>query len=134
MATERAISRDDTWEDLVVSVLSVNQYSVERTYSALEGLRASGLFEPSNLVKWDVDEFVRRLKAAGCDRGEFMTNLFAVRLASLGHFLSQTGVEQVAKILRTQNRELIEKTLLPVKGIGPKVIKNYCFLQGITGA
>jgi hypothetical protein len=133
MATDRDVVRDDVWEDLVVAVLSVNQYSLERTYSALEGLRTSGLFEPANLMKWDVDEFGRRLRAAGCDRGEFMTNLFAVRLASLGHFLSQTGVEQVKRVLRSKNHQLIEQTLLPVKGTGPKVIKNYCFLQGIAG-
>jgi hypothetical protein len=123
-------TRDDIWEDLIVSILSVNQYSLERTYGALESLRCAGLFDPANLVKWEADEFVRRLKAAGCDRGEFMTSLFAVRLASLGHFLSQTGIEKVAKILRSKNRVLIEETLLPVNGIGPKVIRNYCFLQG----
>jgi hypothetical protein len=64
---------DDPWEDLVVSLLSVNQYSLERTYESIKGLREQGLFNPTKLKQWDHGEFVARLKAAGCDRGPFMT-------------------------------------------------------------
>ena len=131
MATGRAIANDDVWKDLVVSILSVNNYSLERAYSAVDRLRASGLFEPANLATWSVDEFVRRLKGADCNRGEFMTNLFATRFASLGHFIAQTGADQVARVLSSKNKSLIEKTRLPVKGIGPKVIENYCLLQDV---
>ena len=131
MATKATKPSDDVWGDLIVSILSVNQYTLDRTYQVLDGLRAAGLFDPKNLVKWDKTECIERLKSAGCDRGGFMTNLFAARLASLGQFLSGTGISEVARILQSHNKATIEAALLPVNGIGPKVIANYCLLREI---
>jgi hypothetical protein len=121
---------DDPWEDLVVSLLSVNQYSLERTYESIEGLREQGLFKPTNLQQWDHVEFVARLKAGGCDRGEFMTSLFALRLANLGALIQSKGVESCAKTISGRDKRAIEELLLPVNGIGPKVIVNFCLLRG----
>lgn len=75
---------DDPWEDLVVSILSVNQYSLEHTYRSIDGLRKQGLFDPERLMRWDQSEIVERLKL-----------------------------------------------LLPVNGIGPKVIANFYSLREI---
>src|ERR1041384_1101122 len=83
---------DDPWEDLVVSVLSVNNYSLERTYKSLAALREQGLVDPRRLEQWDQVEIASRLKAAGCDRGPFMTNLFALRLANVGELIRRKGV------------------------------------------
>lgn len=47
---------DDPWEDLVVSMLSVNNYSIEHTYRFLEGLRQQGLFDPKKLAALDDSE------------------------------------------------------------------------------
>jgi hypothetical protein len=121
--------KDDPWEDLVVSILSVNQYSLEHTYQALEGLRTEGLSDPSNLAHWGQVEIVDRLKAAGCDRGPFMTNLFALRLCNLGTLIEHRGVEECVKIIWGRDRRAIQDLLLPVNGIGPKVIANFCLLR-----
>src|SRR2546427_3122684 len=83
---------DSPWEDLVVSILSVNQYPLEKTYAVVSLLRGSGLFSPENLSRWDLEEVVSRLQAAGCDRGPFMTKLFAARLASLGMAVQSHGI------------------------------------------
>ena len=37
---------DSPWEDLVVSILSVNHYSLERTYSSLLALREQKITDP----------------------------------------------------------------------------------------
>lgn len=120
---------EDFWGDLVISLLAVNQYSLEKTYGLVEGLREQGLLAPRNLALWDQREILRRLKAAGCDRGAFMTSLFALRLANLGDFIEKQGVEACAKVLSGNDRTAIETLLLRVSGIGPKVVRNYCFLR-----
>jgi hypothetical protein len=128
---QRHVTADDPWEDLVVSLLSVNQYSLEKTYRHLDGLRKQGLFLPGNLSRWDQKEIVRRMKAAGYDRGEFMTKLFALRLANLGCFVDEKGVEACFEIVSGNDSKAIESLLLPVNGIGPKVIHNFCALRNI---
>jgi len=128
---KRGATNDDPWEDLVVSLLSVNQYSLEKTYEHIDGLRKQGLFSPKNLASWDQEEILRRLKAGGCDRGEFMTNLFALRLANLGRFVNENDPDACFAVLSGGNVKAIEALLLPVNGIGPKVIHNFCCLRDI---
>jgi len=123
---------DDPWEDLVVSLLSVNQYSLERTYESIKGLRDQRLFNPTNLKQWDHGEFVARLKAAGCDRGQFMTSLFALRLANLGALIQSKGFDSCTRIISGRDTRAIEELLLPVNGIGPKVIANFYLLRDIA--
>jgi len=122
---------DNPWEDLIVSILSVNQYSLERTYRCLEGLREQGLSDPNKLMGWGQAEIVNRLKSAGCDRGLFMTNLFAFRLCSLGTLIQLSGVDACTEIISSRDAKSIEKLLLPVNGVGPKVIANFCLLRDI---
>jgi hypothetical protein len=122
---------DDPWEDLVISILSVNQYSLERTYRSIDGLRKEGLFDPGCLLKLAQTEIVERLRSAGCDRGTFMTNLFALRLTSLGALIASRGIEDCAKVISGRDPRAIEELLLPVNGIGPKVISNFYSLREI---
>ena len=119
------------WTDLVVSILSVNNRSVERTYELVAGLEKNGLVSPSNLAELDAAEICRRLKSAGYDRGEFMTNLFAIRLVGLGAFISKQGMDAATQVILSRDRRTIEKTLAGVYGIGPAVIRNFCALRGI---
>jgi hypothetical protein len=121
----------DPWEDLVISILSVNQYSLERTYRCLEGLREQGLFDPNKLMHWGQADIVNRLKSARCDRGLFMTNLFALRLSHLGTLIQRTGIDASTKIISSRDAKSIEALLMPVSGVGPKVIANFCLLRNI---
>src|SRR5690348_2701962 len=90
---------DEVWEDLVVSILSVNNYSLEHTYRFIEGLREQGVCQPKNLMRWDLEEISRRLRAAGYDRGSFMNNQFALRLSSLGVLIENKGLDRCTAIL-----------------------------------
>jgi len=123
--------QESPWEDLIVSILSVNQYPLEKTYAVLPLLRPSGLLSPENLSRWEMEEIVLRLKAAGCDRGPFMTKLFSVRLASLGVAVEARGVELCEEILVSNDSAAIRDLLLPINGIGPKVLCNFFMLRGI---
>lgn len=122
---------DDPWADLIISVLSVNQYSLDKTYGALEGLRAQGLLDPRNLVRWGHAEIADRLIAGGCDRGPFMTNLFANRIRNLGVAVEAKGIDSFSRMIESKDRKAIEALLLAVNGIGPKVISNFFLLHPI---
>jgi len=122
---------DSPWEDLVISVLAVNQYSLEKTYACKEGLQTQELTTPATLLELAPAEIERRLKAGGCDRGAFMTNLFAKRLAALGAHVRSVGIEKSTIILAGISRQKIEQFLEPVNGIGPVVLRNYFLLRGI---
>ena len=125
---------DNPWEDLVVSLLSVNNRSVGSTYAHIASLRKQGLFEPKNLARWDQGTLFERLQAGGYDRGEFMTNLFALRLAHLGQHIEQIGSDSFLKVISGGDVKAIERLLLPVNGVGPAVIRNFCFLRNIPRA
>ncbi len=119
------------WEDLVISILSVNGRSLEKTYGLAPLLRMNGLFRPEDLSKWDIEEIVARLNSSGCDRGSFMTKLFAIRLANLGTAAVSTGIEESERILLSNEPAAISNLLLPINGIGSKVLRNYFLLRGI---
>jgi hypothetical protein len=125
------VSSDSPWEDLVVSILAVNQYSLEKTYACKEGLQVQELTAPATLLELAPAEIERRLKAGGCDRGAFMTNLFAKRLAALGAHVRVVGIEQSTSILAGKSRHKIEQFLKPVNGVGPVVLRNFFLLRGI---
>lgn len=120
---------NNVWEDLVISILSVNQYTLSKTYLSIESMREIGLFNPDNLIQWDINEMNQRLRQGGCERGSFMTNLFAERLAALGGLIANQGISKCEQVLLSREKKLITDFLMPVKGIGPKVIENFFFLQ-----
>lgn len=117
-------------EDLVVSILSVNNYPLEKTYLAIERLRQQGVFDPQNLMGWTWVEMVRHLRLGGYYRGDFMTGLFADRLMSLGTLIKSVGVTQCEEILREGNDNEIREFLRPVNGVGAKVLANFFLLRG----
>jgi hypothetical protein len=122
---------DEPWGDLVVSMLSVNNWSLEKTYRFVDDLRTRGLFDPKTLACLEQDEIVVRLKKTGYDRGTYMTSLFALRLTCLGHFVKEKGVDICTKGISVMDGKAIEQFLACVNGIGPKVIANFCILRGI---
>jgi hypothetical protein len=135
MVQNRQAQRSDaiglTWDDLVVSILSVNQYSIERTCGLLRGLREQKVTNPFSLAHWEPQEIEMRLKAAGYDRGSFMTKLLSGRLAALGRLLRTRGIEECESVINSRDAKAIKNLLLPVNGIGQCVLQNFYALRNI---
>lgn len=117
------------WEDLVLSILSVNNCPLEKTYLAVETLRREGLFDTQNLMQWNWVEMVRHLKLGGYDRGDFVTGLIADRLMSLGTLIKSVGATECERVLREGSDNEVKEFLKPVSGIGPKVLVSFLFLR-----
>ena len=94
---------DSPFGDLVIAVLSVNNFSLDKTFSLMEKIVQQGITEPKNLAEWQPHEIYTRLVAAGYDRGEFMTYLFAERLAALGRRAISDGLEKWEKVLTSKD-------------------------------
>jgi hypothetical protein len=118
------------WADLVIAILSVNNYPLEKTFALFNSLEESGLFDPGSLAAFSSGDIARKLGAAGYDRGDTMTAIFTDRLISLGQLTASTPVETATRVLRTGGREEVSSLLSGVKGIGPKVLANFFLLRG----
>ena len=119
----------DVWEDLILAILSVNNYSLEKSYAAMGSLRREGLFDPKKLAAWSIDDITIRLRRGGYDRGEYLTKLMANRLMSLGVFVERAGIEKSERVLTKSNKTEIGQFLQPVKGVGPQVLTNFSLLR-----
>jgi hypothetical protein len=121
---------NEIWQDLIISLLSVNGWSVDKNFKYKDALNKSGLFNPENLNKWDVVEIGNKMKESGYDRGG-VTWIISERLSALGKFVVSKGVAECDKILLSKNKEKITEFLLPIKGVGNKVLESYFILAGI---
>jgi hypothetical protein len=122
---------DNPLENLISAMLSVNQYSLQKTFLLVETLRREGLFYPQNLARWTPKEIGTRLRHSGYDRG-CLTWLLADRLESLGRFVESVGIEECERVLRCGKTDEVKHFLLPVKGIGPKVLANFFALRNTS--
>jgi S-adenosylmethionine:diacylglycerol 3-amino-3-carboxypropyl transferase len=120
----------ELWSDLIVSILSVNNYPLEKAYARVADLQREGLCSIDNLSRWRVEEITERLTRAGVNRGSFMNALYAKRLSALGiAIISKMNIVATEDILRTKNREAISRVLLPIHGIGTQVVRNFLVLR-----
>jgi hypothetical protein len=122
---------DNPLDDLIAAMLSVNSYSLQKTFLLVETLRRQGLFHPQNLARWTPKEIGTRLRQGGYDRG-CVTWLLADRLESLGKFVESVGVEECERVLRCGKTNEVKDFLLPVKGIGPRVLANFFALRNTS--
>lgn len=119
------------WSGLVISILSVNHFPVERTVALLPQLQSEKLTDPEELSMRTAPEIYAKLVNAGYDRGDFLTHLFAERLVSLGVFAKEHGIAACEPVMNGTDEKAIENLLLPIKGIGPTVLRNFRLLKNI---
>lgn len=122
---------NDPFPDLIISVLAVNSFKIEKAYALLENLQSQGLTEPAKLAEWEPPNIYQKLVDAGYDRGEFITYLIAERLAGMGRKIISDGISKWENTLTTKDALKIDKLLKDVRGVGPVVIQNFYLLQGI---
>ena len=122
------ITSDVFWKYLIVSLLSVNQYKLSKTYLKVNELESAGLFIPSNLVEWSQEKITEKLIEAQCDRGEFMNNIFSSRIKEIGNTINIYGQAYCEQIFASQDKEKIKKFLIGIKGVGNVVISNFFIL------
>lgn len=117
----------NVWANLVIAMLSVNQYPVEKTWTIFDQLKANGLFDPLNFGKWNYVELYNRLNDSNYNRGKMMP-IFIERLLSLSNLLGD--VKKNENILATGTKDEVSELLKKVKGVGPVVINTFFLIRG----
>lgn len=107
-------------DDLVVALLSINNYPVTTTWDLLPRLRAGGLTDAQRMVVLDSAAIALRLKAAGYDRGK-ITDILAPRLRNLLKLANDGALDALPNLVQTGGEESVRSLLLPLKGVGPRV-------------
>ena len=124
-------ANSDLASELILSILAVRNYGLEKTYLLKDSLKSIGLFDFKILMNSSTEDLENLLKEAGCNRGEFMTALFASRLNSLDGFIKQEGLQNFKAKVNNSDLNEVSAYLLKVKGIGPKVIANFFVLRDV---
>jgi 3-methyladenine DNA glycosylase/8-oxoguanine DNA glycosylase len=107
-------------EAIVMALLAVNAWPIDKVLAALPALRTAGLLDPAQVAAADIGPLTVKLAAAGYDRG-LLTELFALRLQNLMRAVRDGALDAVAAAHRSGDREAAVAALCTVKGIGPRV-------------
>ena len=115
--------------DLVVAMLAVNRWTLDRAVSLTNGLREAGLSDPAAVRSMSVDEVAARLAKAGYKRGQYMEQLLATRIGSAAEMLDEHGIRRVTELERRGDKNAIRDFLITVKGVGPEVANSFLILR-----
>lgn len=114
-------------EDLIVAILAVNSYPMERVARILPELRSNRLTDPEFVAAADLEEVTRLLYKSGYERGT-LVGMFAERLKSLMAKIENDSLDEIGLAVTKRERDRIGDCLRDVKGVGPKVIQNALLL------
>jgi hypothetical protein len=121
---------DEILQDLVVSVLAVNNYSLEKAYRLCGRLQELGLLDVSALAgnPLGADEIRSRLIEAGYARGEYIETLISQRIERIFGVIRQKGSIEYLLSLDCGS-DLVAQRLSGLYGVGPRVISNFICLR-----
>lgn len=131
MDGSRQPKTNDLIGDLVVAILSVNAWPLEKTFKIYESLRAQGLFDVQRIAKMAPAEVFDRLKNAGYARGDFMVGLLADRLLNMACALDGDAKAKLEQLVANRDVRSLEAFLLQLKGVGPAVVQSFKLLRGV---
>jgi hypothetical protein len=124
---------NEVFQDLIVSVLAVNNYSLDKAYRLCGRLRELGLLDLSALSgnPLSADEIRGKLIAAGYRRGEYIETLISKRIERFFGDIRDRGCADFLLSLDCDSG-LIAQRLSGLYGVGPRVVSNFVHLRGST--
>ncbi len=114
-------------EAIVVSVLAVNSYGIERVYGLLPKFRENGLLNPTKISNADVSQVMMDLYKAGYDRG-MLTEMMAGRLVGVLKAVAEGRLDMLNELVEKGSKTMAKDLLCQVKGIGPRVASDVWML------
>jgi hypothetical protein len=114
---------DDVVDSLVMALLGVNNYPLEKVWNLLPRLREEGLTKPCQVASEDLNRLTARLINAGYDRGR-LTAMFAERLQHLMAAIQSGQLDGLDDPATRKDSQAMRQILCTVRGIGPQVAQN----------
>jgi hypothetical protein len=127
--TSNPSKAEDITSDLLLAVLAVNSWSLERVGALYEGLRANGLFDVSVMSDLTTEEIEGRLNVAGYKRGPVLGAMMALRVHNIALSLAEGGAQHLADLEAADDVQAARQYLFSLKGVGPAVVENYFLLR-----
>jgi hypothetical protein len=110
-------------ECLLMALLSVNSYPLEKAWGLLPRMRELGLTEPARVVAMDMEATITALTSAGYDRKN-LTWLFAERVKALMAAIHGGELAGLEDAILAKNKERASAVLRQIRGVGPRVADN----------
>lgn len=131
MAPDKSL--DDTsqvLENLIISVIAVNNCSLSEAYGLRDALAMEGLTKCSIFGNKIPDAFTIKtfIIKGGYKRGDYVALLLGERIKRILETAKIRGFEEFLGLLST-DEETATKELKQLYGVGPAVIKNFLGLQ-----
>lgn len=127
------MSNTEPFTDLVLAILAVNGWTLEKTADLLSGLRMQGLTNPSVIVGRIYADNATALDAAGYRRGEYMVSLLTDRIiAAAKMWLDRTLEPELKSAENQKDAKRIADLIEPIHGVGKTVVSNYLLLRGFN--
>jgi hypothetical protein len=126
-STEAAI--DPLIDNLLVAMLAVNSWPVQRAWVLRGALRELGLMDLDALAQQSEAEVTRRLVLAGHTRGDYMNTNMALRILSMAHVLTPEVRRELSADIQAGRRDAANATLARIRGVGPSVLRTFWALQ-----
>jgi endonuclease III-like uncharacterized protein len=110
-------------ECLLMAILSVNNFPLEKAWSLLPRMRAAGLTDPDRVTAMDMTGVIEALTSAGYDRKN-LTWMFAERVKALMAALHGDELAGLDEAIAAKDKARATELLDRVRGVGPTVIQN----------
>lgn len=116
-------------DNVLIAILAVNGWTVDRVFSLTEQFRAVGLLDFTMVSRLSIEDIAERLTRAGYARGEYMNLLLATRVLSMTTVLTATELKRLKQCLMEGRTTDVSSTLRGIKGVGPVVLETFWGLQ-----
>jgi len=122
-------------KDLTASFVSANGVSLKIAYATGEQLIETSTISFDLLLDMvavtSEDDVLRLVMSDSYPKGEYVARLVANRILRSFQQINSLGATHFLRQLRSANERQASSLLLPLFGVGPKFVKNYCLLAGI---
>lgn len=117
-------------ECLLMAVLSVNNFSLEKAWALLPRMREAGLTDPARVAAMEMPAVIEALRGAGYDRKN-LTWLFAERVKALMVAIHDGQLDGLPDAISRKDKKAAAALLAPIRGVGPRVVENaWALLMG----
>lgn len=110
-------------ECLLMAVLAVNNYRLEKAWALLPRMRELGLTDPARVAAMDMPATIEALTGAGYDR-KSLTWMFAERVMALMAAIHGGELAGLDEAIAAKDKARATELLDRVRGVGPTVIQN----------
>lgn len=115
--------------DLVIAMLTVNNWSLHKSLALEQNLRSNGLCDTNKIRSMSRDKIFNLLRNSGYKRSDFVTALLVDRLCDMARLLSQDNMSQLLRLLNDSRVDDLSRFLLKINGVGPCVLETFFSLR-----